>query len=185
MPAGFVRFCLSDKRDQQPDGPDWLHEVKYDGYRIIGRREGGRVTLWTRQVRRAPSDSGGSPPVSWRSRANASWSTAKPLSSARLDCTTSKPCAAAAILLAFDLVKWEGEDLRGRSIEERRGMLEALLDPAPDGLRYSTWFDQPGDVVLRHACAHGLEGIVSKRIGSRYASGRRTWVKVLCPGYRR
>ena len=48
-PAGFIRPCQPRLVDHPPAGPNWLHEVKHDGYRIIARKEGERVTLWTRQ----------------------------------------------------------------------------------------------------------------------------------------
>jgi bifunctional non-homologous end joining protein LigD len=81
-------------------------------------------------------------------------------------------------LYAFDLIELDGEDLRHEPIERRKAALAKLIRRAKTGLVLSEHIDEPGDVVFRHACKLGLEGIVSKRLGSRYRSGRsRHWVK--------
>ncbi len=78
-------------------------------------------------------------------------------------------------LCAFDLIELDGKDLRREPIEQRKGALAKLLRGAKLGL-------EPGDVVFRHACRLGLEGIVSKRLGSHYVSGRsRYWLKFKNP----
>ena len=77
-------------------------------------------------------------------------------------------------LYAFDL----GDDLRREPIERRKVLLIRLLAKASVGLQVNDHIEEPGDIVFRHACLLGLEGIVSKRLGSPYASGRsRHWVK--------
>jgi bifunctional non-homologous end joining protein LigD len=81
-------------------------------------------------------------------------------------------------LYAFDLIELNGEDLRREPIERRKAALARLLRHGKAGLVLNEHMDEPGDVVFRHACKLGLEGIVSKRLGSRYRSGRsRHWVK--------
>jgi bifunctional non-homologous end joining protein LigD len=78
-------------------------------------------------------------------------------------------------LYAFDLI---GEDLRREPIERRKAALAKLMRRATTGLVPNEHIDEPGDVVFRHACKLGLEGIVSKRLGSPYRSGRSwQWVK--------
>ena len=77
-------------------------------------------------------------------------------------------------LYAFDL----GDDLRREPIERRKVLLIRLLAKASVGLQVNDHIEEPGDIVFRHACLLGLEGIVSKRLGSPYASGRSGhWVK--------
>ena len=79
-------------------------------------------------------------------------------------------------LYAFDLIELNGEDLRRKPIEARKAALAKLLRHAKTGLLLNDHVDEPGNVVFRHACKMGLEGIVSKRLGSPYRSGRsRHW----------
>ena len=81
-------------------------------------------------------------------------------------------------LYAFDLIELDGRDLRGEPIERRRVLLIRLLAKASVGLQVNDHTVEPGDVVFRHACQLGFEGIVSKRLGSAYRSGRsRHWIK--------
>jgi ATP-dependent DNA ligase len=85
-------------------------------------------------------------------------------------------------LCAFDLIELDGEDLRREPVERRKQLLAQLIRAPRLGLVLNITFDQPGNIVLKHACALGCEGIVSKRLGSRYRSGRsRDWVKLKNP----
>jgi len=86
------------------------------------------------------------------------------------------------VLYAFDLLELEGQDLRRESIERRKVLLIRLLAKASVGLQVNDHIVAPGDVVFRHACQLGFEGIVSKRLGSRYRSGRsKDWLKFKNP----
>ena len=85
-------------------------------------------------------------------------------------------------LFVFDLLELEGRDLRREPIEIRKRQLVTLLRAARVGLQLNEHISEPGDVVFRHACKMGLEGIVSKRLGSRYRSGRSPdWLKMKNP----
>jgi bifunctional non-homologous end joining protein LigD len=86
-------------------------------------------------------------------------------------------------LFAFDLLELNGQDLRREPIESRKRELSKLLRwSAQIGLRLNEHIAEPGDVVFRHACKLGFEGIVSKRLGSRYRSGRsKDWLKFKNP----
>ena len=78
-----------------------------------------------------------------------------------------------AFLYAFDLIELNGEDLRREPLEARKVMLVKLLRQPKPGLQLNEHAgDLPGDIVFRHACKLGFEGIVSKRLGSPYRSGR-------------
>jgi bifunctional non-homologous end joining protein LigD len=86
------------------------------------------------------------------------------------------------VLYAFDLLELDGEDLRCASLERRKVALARLLVRARVGLQVNDHLAAAGDVVFRHACQLRLEGIVSKRLGSRYVSGRsRDWLKFKNP----
>ena len=82
-------------------------------------------------------------------------------------------------LYAFDLLELDGADMRREPIEVRKATLASILRKSRHGVRLNEHLEHPeGDVVFRHACKMGLEGIVSKRLGSRYRSGRSPdWLK--------
>jgi len=81
-------------------------------------------------------------------------------------------------LCAFDLLELGGKDLRRKAPEERKRALAKLLRKAGSALHFNDHIDEAGDIVFRHACKLGFEGIVSRRLGSRYVSGRsRHWIK--------
>jgi bifunctional non-homologous end joining protein LigD len=87
-----------------------------------------------------------------------------------------------AQLYAFDLLELDGEDLRGEPIEHRKHALTRLLEEDRGGLLISHPIEATADVAFKHICQLGLEGIVSKRLGSRYESGRSSlWLKTINP----
>ena len=87
-----------------------------------------------------------------------------------------------AVLFAFDLLELDGHDLRCEPIEIRKHQLAKLLRKAPRALRLNEHIAEAGDIVFRHACKLGYEGIVSKRLGSTYRSGRsKDWLKFKNP----
>jgi ATP-dependent DNA ligase len=85
-------------------------------------------------------------------------------------------------LCAFDLLELNGQDFRPQSLEERKAELKMLLRKSHPGIAYNRHFDVEGSIVFHHACKLGCEGIVSKRLGSPYKSGRSAdWIKVKNP----
>jgi bifunctional non-homologous end joining protein LigD len=93
-----------------------------------------------------------------------------------------KPTGKHVFLYAFDLLELDGEDLRREPLETRKATLASLLRGSLPGLRLNEHLAHDGESVFRHACAMGLEGIVSKRLGSRYRSGHsRDWLKMKNP----
>jgi bifunctional non-homologous end joining protein LigD len=101
---------------------------------------------------------------------------------------------ARAVMIAFDLLEHDGEDIRRLPIEERRARLARILKPRSasaaraivDGIQLSEPIIGKGEAMFRQACRIGLEGIVSKRIGSRHVSGRtRVWLKTKNRGFAR
>ncbi|POR52484.1 DNA ligase D [Bosea psychrotolerans] len=188
----FVAPCLATLQDKPPVGENWLHEVKFDGYRLQARIDAGKVRLSTRSG------------LDWTGRFGAALVDAL----AKLPCETAlidgevvalgeagissfsalqealaEGRTGALVFFAFDLLHLDGEDLRAEPLLARKEQLEALLQAAaPDGpLRYSEHFVEPGQTMLRHACRMGLEGVVSKRVDAPYRSGRgRDWIKSKC-----
>jgi len=97
----------------------------------------------------------------------------------------TKHGAAEAAFVAFDLLQIDGEDRRKLPLEVRRAELATLVDGI-DAIAYSEAIEAEGAVVFAKACKMGLEGIVSKRLGGTYWSGRcRNWLKVKNPDFRR
>jgi bifunctional non-homologous end joining protein LigD len=88
----------------------------------------------------------------------------------------------AAVLCAFDLIELDGADLRRAPIEQRKQKLSRLVRGPRPGIVVNEHYDGDGEIVFAHACKLGCEGIVSKRLGSPYRSGRSPhWVKVKNP----
>jgi bifunctional non-homologous end joining protein LigD len=86
------------------------------------------------------------------------------------------------VLIAFDLLELDGNDLRREPLEVRKQTLASLLRSFLPGVQFNAHLTHLGDIVFQHACKMGLEGIVSKRLGSRYRSGRTTdWLKFKNP----
>jgi bifunctional non-homologous end joining protein LigD len=93
---------------------------------------------------------------------------------------------AQAQFIVFDLMELQSLDVRKEPIEARRARLTSILASPPEGIQFSQAIDGDGDVIFRQACALGLEGIVSKRLGSPYRSGGcGHWLKIKNPAFSR
>jgi bifunctional non-homologous end joining protein LigD len=173
-----------------PAGDEWLHEMKFDGYRILCRIEKGRATLWSRNAR------------DWTAKfpAMAAAAARLPVRQALLDGeiavllpsgTTSFQALQNAlstndhgqlVYFVFDLLHLDGQDLTGATLEDRKRALEALLSGGRDSaVRYSTHVIGHGSEFFRQACRLSLEGVISKRRDRPYEPGRgKSWLKVKC-----
>jgi bifunctional non-homologous end joining protein LigD len=158
-PPGFVPPCIPTLAAKPWSGPEWIHEIKHDGYRLQVRRDGDAVRLFTRRG------------YDWTERYPAIAAAAAKLKARTLTVDGEavvcdgdgvavfgalhrRQRASDAFLYASDLLELDGEDLRAKS----------------------------GAAVFRHACRMGLEGIVSKRLTAPYRSGRSSdWLKVKNP----
>jgi DNA ligase D-like protein (predicted ligase) len=187
---GFVSPLLPTLVAEPPAGDGWLHEIKHDGYRTLVVIEHGRVRVYTRRGH------------DWTDRyASIAVAAAQlPCRSAILDGETIVQDAqgvadfhelrraiesggAGVLYYAFDLLHVDGCDLRSRPLVERRALLHELIgEPAPHSpLRFSDHFEGDGAAFFAAAEAAGVEGIVSKRVDSRYRSGRSdAWRKAKC-----
>jgi bifunctional non-homologous end joining protein LigD len=185
--AAFIEPCLPSPGKRPPAGPGWIHEIKHDGFRIMARRDGAGVRLLTRQgndfSRRFPLVAAALAALPVRScliDGEAIVTDQKGL--AVFDLIRGHQPNAAAVLCAFDLLEVDGEDLRREPIETRKSTLKSLLRGKHAGIAFNAHFIANGAIVYRQACALGCEGIVSKRLGSPYRSGRADcWVKVKNP----
>src|SRR5215472_5247381 len=183
----FIDPCLPSPAKRPPSGDGWLHEIKHDGFRIMARRDSAGVRLLTRHgndftarfplaveaVTRLPAHS-------FLLDGEAIVTNDRGL--AVFDLIRHKRHGAAAVLIAFDLIEFEGEDLRRMPIEQRKRKLAKLVRGPHPGIVLNEHYEGDGEIIFKHACKLGCEGIVSKRLGSLYRSGRSShWVKVKNP----
>jgi len=190
LPARFIQPCQPTLVTNPPAGPGWLHEVKHDGFRILARKQGERVEVWSRRGAvfndRFPriAEAMGALPVD---NAMIDGEAVVFLTDGHSDFAAllTKAGGEQASLVAFDLLALKGDDLRQHPFEERRDALSGLV-AGVDDIRFSESVADDGAIVFAHACKLGLEGIVSKRVGSRYRSGTsRNWLKCLNPEFQR
>jgi bifunctional non-homologous end joining protein LigD len=174
--------------DHPPGGDDWIHEIKFDGYRAQAHKGNGRVTVFSRRG------------YNWTDRFGSIGGHLDELrvGSVILDGEVvfigrnGKPDFAGLRgalgrkterlhFYAFDLLFLDGEDWRRKPLLERKRRLQALLRGAPEQLQYVEHMQGDSRLIVEHACKLGLEGIVSKQVDSPYKSGRQeSWRKSKC-----
>jgi ATP-dependent DNA ligase len=187
LAAGFIAPCLPTKADTLPSGGLWLHEIKHDGFRIIARRDGERVRLYSRPGndfgRRFPLIVDALSRLRSRSCIIDGEAVACDYNGiASFDLIRHHRHNDRAFLYAFDLIELNGDDMRRDPLEVRKATLRSMLAKAGLGLRFNEHLEGDGPTVFAHACKMGLEGIVSKRKDSRYRSGRSPdWLKMKNP----
>ena len=190
----FVKPQLATLVDAVPTGNDWLHEIKYDGYRALVAASGEKVRLYTRNGLDW-TDKFGSlvasiaaldlPPclidcevVALDDDGNPDFST---LQNALKRGHGEEDADHPLHLFAFDLLSLDGQDLKGLTTIERKERLEALLGDAESPIHMSDHVLGAGETLFRTLCDAGQEGIISKRADSPYRSARtRNWVKIKC-----
>ncbi len=174
-----------------PEGDEWIHELKFDGYRILCRIRDGKATLWTRNGHewtaklRSLGDALAGLPVerAWLDGEVVALLPDGRVSFQALQNAFESGQAANLVYYVFDLLYLDGYDLRPAALTERKRCLAALL-AAADGkgpILYSAHITGQGDDVFAEACRNGMEGAMAKRADASYSEGRsRTWLKVKC-----
>ncbi len=179
---------LAQLVSEPPSAGSWVHEVKYDGYRIGCALEGGAARLWSRRgldwTAQFPEVAEAARRLNVRS-ALLDGEVAAVLPDGRTSFQALQNAfsggARRLSYLVFDLLWLDGQDLSERPLLERKAALERLLGDAHGLVRYAPHVTGRGDEVLREACRHGLEGIVSKRADLPYHPGRSAgWTKSKC-----
>jgi bifunctional non-homologous end joining protein LigD len=187
LPAGFIAPCLPTKTDKLPSGDPWLHEIKHDGFRIIARKDGGRVQLYSRpgndMTRRFLLIAEALARLRSRSCIIDGEAVACDDDGlASFERIRYRQHDGDVFLYAFDLIELNDDDLRRDPLEVRKATLASVLAKAAAGLRLNEHLEGDGPTVFAHACKMGLEGIVSKRKDSMYRSGRSPdWLKMKNP----
>jgi len=185
----FIPPQLCTAVTRPPDDPAYVHEIKFDGYRMQLRVEGGKATFKTRNG------------LDWTGKFAAMAARAKSFPDSIIDGeivaldAKGVPDFAALqgalsdgrtgdlIFFAFDLFFETAADLRKKPLRERKACLKALLSEHRGGpvVRYTEHFETGGEALLRSACDLGLEGIISKAANAPYEAGRsHTWLKSKC-----
>ena len=187
----FIAPQLCTSVDRPPGGNDWVHEIKFDGYRVQMRVEDGKVSLKTRKG------------LDWTVKFGAIATAARALPDciidgeivaldhqgapdfAGLQAALSDGKTNDLIFFAFDLLFSRGQDLRQNTLVDRKQSLKKLVETVYGKdqieIRYVEHFESGGDAVLKSACRMSLEGIVSKQTAAHYASGRtHSWTKAKC-----
>jgi bifunctional non-homologous end joining protein LigD len=186
----FIEPALASLAPAPPTKEGWIHEIKFDGYRLQAKIDSGKVTLLTRSgldwtekfgarvmeaLRSLPVDSAVLDGELVVESANG----ASDFSALQADLSEGRSDHFKFYL--FDLLFCDGYDLRGAMLGDRKALLEKLLAGQNEPLRYSEHFEESGALVLRHVCRLSLEGVVSKKKDSPYRSGRgKTWIKSKC-----
>jgi bifunctional non-homologous end joining protein LigD len=187
MPA-FVEPSLPSPVEKAPSSAEWVHEIKYDGYRVQIRIDGGRAKVLTRNG------------LDWTERFSAVAHAAArlPVKTALIDGEIVVETEAGVasftalvdalkngkgnlVLYLFDLLYLDGYDVREAPLKERKAALAKIVAASEDSgrIRFSEHLPGDGETIFRHAGRLGLEGIVSKKLSSPYRSGRvTTWVKL-------
>ena len=185
----FIAPQLCKSVARPPDGSEWIHEIKFDGYRVQLRMKDKKVTLRTRKG------------LDWTAKFPAIAKAAAKLpdgimdgeivaldhnghpSFASLQAALSDGNTDDLIFFAFDLLFNKDSDLRRLPLSERKTQLQSILNgKVSTGLiRYVEHFETGGDAVLKSACRLSLEGIISKRADALYRSERtQSWLKAKC-----
>jgi len=187
--AGFIAPCLPTKTDKLPSGDGWLHEIKHDGFRIIARKDGDRVRLYSRpgndMTRRFPLIVDALSRLRSRSCIIDGEAVAcDDKGVASFDRIRYRRHDASVFLYGFDLIELNGDDVRRDPLKVRKATLRSVLAKAGLGVRFNEHIEGDGPTVFAHACKMGLEGIVSKRKDSPYRSGRSPdWLKMKNPAH--
>ncbi|MEN2786450.1 DNA ligase D [Sphingomonas qilianensis] len=184
--GGFRELQLCTLVDTVPTGSQWLHEVKYDGYRALIAIAKGKAKVFTRSG------------LDWTDKFQAIADAAAklPVKSALIDgeivafkngkpdFSTLKDAISAGgdmTLFAFDLLELNGEDTTSLPNIQRKERLRPLIDGADARLQYSEHITGSGEQLFENMCREGYEGVVSKRADAPYRGARtKNWLKIKC-----
>ena len=176
--------------DHMPSDDRWLHEIKFDGYRLLCRVKNGEVRLFTRNANDWTSKLTAQANAVANLRMKEAWLDGEAVvlteqgrsSFQALQNAFDSHFTGTIVYCLFDLLYLNGYDLRSTPLIERKRLLASLLSRSRDAhLRYSDHIIGDNQASLEEACRQGLEGLIVKRMDAGYRSGRgRSWLKVKC-----
>jgi bifunctional non-homologous end joining protein LigD len=185
----WVAPQLATLAPDPPDGDEWLHEIKYDGYRVVARVDGTAVSLLTRNrkdwTERFPAVAAALAQLGLEG-ALLDGEVGVELEDGRtsfqaLQNALRTPDRGELQYWVFDVLYLDGKDVTQLPLVERKALLEQRLEGSTGVIRYSAHVRGHGPGFLREACRHHLEGVISKRASAPYRSGRGTsWLKIKC-----
>ncbi|MEY9417994.1 bifunctional non-homologous end joining protein LigD [Bradyrhizobium japonicum] len=183
---GFVEPALASSIEKVPSGARWIHEIKFDGYRVQVHLANEAVKVftrrghdWTHRFKKVADDA-------WHVKAGSAIVDGEIVVPAA-DGTTDfsvlqnelKGSSTSIVMVAFDLLYLNGHDLRKLPLIQRKAELKKIVTGT--AIQFSESFEIEGREMFSHACKVGLEGVVSKVRDSVYTSGRgNNWVKKTC-----
>lgn len=185
----MIEPMLATAVDTPPEGDEWLHEIKLDGYRALCRVRGDDVRFFTRSGADWTSRFSGLVPAVRALKLGDAWLDGEVVALApdgrsgfgALQAELKRGAAAGIVYFAFDLPYARGFDLRPSALQDRKRLLATLVESATGRVRYLEHVVGAGAAFHRQTCAFALEGAVSKRATSAYRSGRsRDWRKHKC-----
>lgn len=183
---GFVEPALASSIEKVPSGARWIHEIKFDGYRVQVHLANQAITIftrrghdWTKRFRKVADDA-------WHIKAGSAIIDGEivvPAADGSTDFSVLqnelKGSSKSIVLVAFDLLYLNGRDIRKEPLLRRKAELKKII--AGTDVQFSESFEIDGHAMFAHACKLGLEGVVSKVRDSAYVSGRgNAWVKKTC-----
>jgi bifunctional non-homologous end joining protein LigD len=186
---GFIQYCDPMLSERAPSGEGWAHEIKADGYRAQLHVNDGKVTIYSRRGNDWTETFGAIAEAAHRLKVRqlildgeavvVSSTGVADFHALRRE--RGRRNSERLTYQAFDLLYLNGRDFRPEPYVDRKAALKRLLANAPNTLSYVDYMEGDGETIFKHACAMGLEGIVSKRLGAPYRSGRTSdWVKLKC-----
>jgi bifunctional non-homologous end joining protein LigD len=188
-PPEWIPPQLTQLVEAAPDGDDWLHEIKFDGYRMHARLDRGAVKLLTRTGldwthKYPPIAAAVSALGARQAYLDGELCGVFPdgiTSFSMIQAASDAGNAAGLVYFIFDLLHLDGDDTGALPLIERKAQLAALLSGVAPPLHYSDYHHGRGPAFHEQACKLELEGIVSKRADAAYAPGNRgLWLKVKC-----
>jgi DNA ligase D-like protein (predicted ligase) len=187
-PPDWIEPQLCKLVERAPGGDGWVHEVKFDGYRMAARIHRGDVQLltrsgldWTEKYPETAKALAKLPVTSAYIDGELCGVGADGVTSFALIQAASDTGTGALVYFAFDLMALDGAPIARLPLLERKARLAEILKKPPSGVAYSEHNDNPGETVREAACKLGLEGVVSKQTDSQYSPGNRgIWVKSKC-----
>ncbi len=173
-----------------PTGTGWLHEIKYDGYRMLSRVEDGEARIFSRNGKEWTAQLAGIARELGALDLSNAWLDGELVvldargrsSFQALQNGLAGPRARDLTLMLFDVMYLDGTDLRHRPLRERKRELHKIVGRGSAHVRVGPEVSGSGTEFFRQSCALSLEGAISKRVDSPYRSGERSgdWVKVKC-----
>lgn len=168
-------------------GSDWVFEFKHDGYRLMVRKDGERVRIYTRRgadwTKRFPRVVAAVRLLKARSiLIDGEGIVYDEQGMPNFALLHSREHDSEVSLVAFDLMEFDGNETRKLPLLDRKTQLQRLLAKAKDGIEFNGHIEGDGHMIFEHACKLGHEGIVAKRVDLPYESGRsRRWLKIKNP----